>query len=142
MPPVLLGQPQARDPMGEARNGEPGQVTIVRRRGPRDDDPGREGGMERRRLIALLGAVPLAAPLLGQGQQPASVRRVGCLTVAPLRSPVVQRLVGAFRDGLRGLGYVEGQTIGFEYRSADGRLERLRDLAAEPPMRSTMPSPA
>lgn len=43
----------------------------------------------------------------------------------------MQQLVGALRDGLRGLGYVEGRTIAFEYRSADGKIERLRELAAE-----------
>ncbi len=37
----------------------------------------------------------------------------------------------AFRQGLRELGYVEGQNIVFEYRCAEGRLERLPDLAAE-----------
>jgi putative ABC transport system substrate-binding protein len=44
---------------------------------------------------------------------------------------VVQQLFGAFRDGLRELGYVEGRSIAFEYRSADGKIERMRDAAAD-----------
>src|SRR5439155_666230 len=39
--------------------------------------------------------------------------------------------VDAFRQGLRELGYVEGQNIVVEYRYADGNLDRMADLAAE-----------
>ncbi len=41
-------------------------------------------------------------------------------------------ILDAFRQGLRGLGYVEGKNIAIEFRFADGKLERLPDLAAEP----------
>ena len=69
--------------------------------------------------------VPLAA-----GAQPASkVPRIGFLaTNAPAAYP---ELVEAFRQGLRDLGYVEGQNIGIEYRWAEGRVERFADYAAE-----------
>ena len=40
-------------------------------------------------------------------------------------------MFGAFRQGLRDLGYVEGQSITLEYRFAEGRFERLPALAAE-----------
>jgi hypothetical protein len=39
--------------------------------------------------------------------------------------------IDAFRNGLRVLGYVEGQNLIFEYRSADGHIERFPELAAE-----------
>ena len=43
----------------------------------------------------------------------------------------IQPYLDAFRQGLRELGYVEGQSIAIEYRSAEGKYERLADLAAE-----------
>jgi putative ABC transport system substrate-binding protein len=86
--------------------------------------------MRRRDAIPLLGGALLAWPRVGLAQT-AAVPRVGCLTVAPVASPVVQQLVGAFRDGLSELGYVEGRSITFEYRSADGKIERLREMAAD-----------
>ncbi len=77
-------------------------------------------------LVALACGL-LAAPLAA-AQQPARVRRIGYLGFAPSMSP---HLVEAFRRGLRDLGYVEGQNVVIEFRSAEGRLERLPDLAAE-----------
>lgn len=87
--------------------------------------------LKRRDAIALLGGLLLACSRVGRAQPSATVPRVGCLMVAPAASPVAQQLLGAFRDGLRGLGYVEGRSIAFEYRSAEGKIERLRELAAD-----------
>ncbi len=71
----------------------------------------------------------LLGSLAATAQQPPNVPRVGILAASPL-SPNPHPLE-AFRQGLRELGYVEGQNIVLEIRSAEGRLERLPDLAAE-----------
>jgi len=75
-------------------------------------------------VIVVLGV--LAMPLLSGAQRPTKVPRLGYLTATsqPARDE-------AFRRELRRLGYAEPQSIIIEYRSANGRLERLPDLAAE-----------
>src|SRR5438093_6332839 len=78
------------------------------------------------RLIGLAVVLALSlilAPLAGEAQQTTKIPRVGLLDYAAFWSPL--------RQGLRDLGYVEGQNIAFEYRRSEGRSERLRDLAAE-----------
>jgi putative ABC transport system substrate-binding protein len=82
----------------------------------------------RRRIVIALGSA-LAAPLAAFAQQPAKIRRIGYLGSADERAYVepLERL----RSGLRKLGYVEGKTIAFEYRFAQGKLERLPGLAGE-----------
>ncbi len=59
-------------------------------------------------------------------QQPAKVPRIGFLFPATV-SPAIE----GFRQGLRDLGYVEGQNIALELRWAEGKLERFPDLAVE-----------
>ena len=66
---------------------------------------------------------------VAQAQQPARIPRIGIL-IAPSASSFSAR-VEAFRQRLRELGYVEGKNIVIEYRYAEGKLERLPDLAAE-----------
>jgi putative ABC transport system substrate-binding protein len=83
----------------------------------------------RRAFIGALAISLLAAPLAADAQAPAKVPRIGfLLPLAPTDNPY---LLEAFRQGLRELGYVEGQTITIEYRFAEGRAERLPALAAE-----------
>jgi ABC-type uncharacterized transport system substrate-binding protein len=85
--------------------------------------------------MRLIGLVILAlsltlAPLAVEAQQPGTgVPQVGILFPNPLSA--TSHLLEAFRQGLRELGYVEGQNIALEFRSAEGREERLPDLAAE-----------
>jgi len=81
------------------------------------------------RLVALLTVFLLATPLAAEAQAPAKVPRIGFLSSG---SPTqTAPYAEAFREGLRELGYVEGQNIAIEYRFAEGRPERLPALAAE-----------
>jgi putative ABC transport system substrate-binding protein len=76
-------------------------------------------------LCALLFALCVPA----QAQQPAKITRIGFLGAASLSATSAR--IEAFRYGLRELGYVEGKNIAIEYRWAEGKIERLPDLAAE-----------
>ena len=76
-------------------------------------------------------ALVLLAPLAAGAQQPVKVARIGYLLTGSLESPETQAALGAFRQGLREHGYVEGQNIVIEYRTAEGRIERFPDLARE-----------
>lgn len=81
--------------------------------------------------LARLAAVVLMvvfAPFTSNAQAPTKVIRIGVLTQAVASS---SPLAEAFRQGLKALGYVEGQNIAFEYRYAAGRADELPVLAAE-----------
>jgi putative ABC transport system substrate-binding protein len=78
-------------------------------------------------LAALAGGAALARPR-GTRAQPAKVPAIGVLVVG---APSSDRFWRLFRDALHELGYVEGQTVRFEYRSDQGQAGRLPDLAAE-----------
>jgi putative tryptophan/tyrosine transport system substrate-binding protein len=82
--------------------------------------------MDRRAFLAGSLAI-LAAPLEGDAQQSAKIPRVGLLRPGAPPDPYVE----AFQRRLRDLGYVERQTIVFEYRWAEGKSARLPSLAAE-----------
>jgi len=88
--------------------------------------------MNRRSFVGTLGLGLLAAPLAANAQQVGQkVPHIGILTLQKFSDPNLPDFWGAFRQGLRDLGYVEGRNITLEYRSAEGKLERLSDLAAE-----------
>ena len=84
-------------------------------------------GMPRRTFLAITAGGLLAAPLAAEAQRAGKVPRIGYLHVVPRPSPFFQML----GQGLRDLGYVEDQDFAFEYRSADGKVERLPALAAD-----------
>ena len=88
------------------------------------------GAVKRRVGFALALGIFLA-PLAADTQQATKVPRVGYLAASSRSDPQVQRNLDAFRQGLRDLGYVEGQNIAIEHRFAEGKWERLPDLAAE-----------
>src|SRR5262245_7851176 len=84
--------------------------------------------MDRRVFVAgTLGL--LAAPLAAEVQAPSGGPRIGFLSTASLAS--LSPRLEALRQGLRGLGYVEGQNLSIDYRSAEGNSARLPALAAD-----------
>jgi putative ABC transport system substrate-binding protein len=87
--------------------------------------------MDRRAFIGTLAGGLLAAPLAGAQQPATKVFRIGLLGTVPLTEPGAARIWGGFFEGLRQLGYVEGQNILIEGRYSEGRSERLPTLAAE-----------
>jgi putative ABC transport system substrate-binding protein len=83
--------------------------------------------VRRREFITLLGGGAVLWPVASLAQQ-SKVPTVGALVVGNI-SP--EQFWREFRQGLRDLGYVEGQNIRFEFRSAEGHIDRLPELAAE-----------
>jgi putative ABC transport system substrate-binding protein len=91
----------------------------------------REDSTMRRSAIGLMLALAIVvASLATEAQQPKNVHRIGTLSAlgtTPGRNPFVE----AFLEGMRALGYVEGQHFVLEYRGAEGQFEGFPDLAAE-----------
>jgi len=83
----------------------------------------------RREFITLIGGAAAAWPLAARAQQPTGQPLVGLLS--PLSAAAWVHIVGAFRRGMRDLGYVEGANIAFAIRFADGQVARLPALANE-----------
>jgi ABC-type uncharacterized transport system substrate-binding protein len=81
----------------------------------------------RREFITLIGGGAVAWPLTARAQ-PSKVARIGALYIGFADA---ESFKNELREGLRELGYVEGQNIAFEFRSAEGKLDRLPELAAE-----------
>jgi putative ABC transport system substrate-binding protein len=85
--------------------------------------------MKKKVTVLSLCAVLFAPCWPIQAQQPAKVYRIGYLTPVSLSANAAR--IEAFRQGLRELGYVEGQSIVIEWQYAEGKFDRLPDLAAE-----------
>lgn len=82
-----------------------------------------------KRVVAALALGLLAAPLVAEAQQPGKVARMGMLMTG---SPSAARpLIEGFRQGLRELGYSEGQNLAIEYRWVEGKVDQFRDAAAD-----------
>ena len=86
--------------------------------------------IKRRTFLGTLGLCVLAASYAAEAQ-PGRVFRIGILGNFPVTDPEDARLWGAFIEGLRELGYVEGRNITIEHRSSEGKFDRLPDLAAD-----------
>jgi len=81
----------------------------------------------RRTFLCGITLGTMSAPLAAEAQQSAKTPRIGVLSGVPEGSPRNE----ALRQGLREFGYVEGQSIAIEWRSAHGRNELFHDLVAE-----------
>jgi putative ABC transport system substrate-binding protein len=89
----------------------------------------RRPGIGKRVFVLTLAATLLAVGVPTEGQQRAQPTRMGFLTTVPLAT-IADRLE-AFRQGLHDLGYTEGENIVIEWRSTEGKEDRLPALAAE-----------
>jgi ABC-type uncharacterized transport system substrate-binding protein len=81
------------------------------------------------RSVVMLALVILTAPLGAEAQPPTHVHRIGVLAFGITREQ--HPFLGAFLEGMRALGYVEGQHLVVEYRAAAGQYEQFPALAAE-----------
>jgi putative ABC transport system substrate-binding protein len=84
--------------------------------------------MSRKVICLAIGVIILALSFSAEAQQAKKIARIGVLSPG---SPGPSPLLAAFRQGLRELGYVEGQNIAIEYRFAEAKPDPLSDLAAE-----------
>jgi len=85
----------------------------------------------RRKLVVALGASVIAAPFSSFAQQQGKIWRVGFLAQRHVNFIDSDNYYGPFRQGMQNLGYVEGKNLIIEWRSAEGKNERLPSLAAE-----------
>ena len=85
--------------------------------------------MRRREFVSGLGGAVVAWPLTAAAQTQKKIPRVGYIVSGTPSS--ARQSLEAFRQGLRDLGWVEGQTIALEFRFLEGRAERAPELVAE-----------
>jgi putative tryptophan/tyrosine transport system substrate-binding protein len=83
--------------------------------------------MRRREFITLVSGAAIVCPLSALAQQSRKLPTIGYLGVAPYESD----WLAAFEERLTELGWVKGRTIEIEYRSSEGRPERIAEFAAE-----------
>jgi hypothetical protein len=107
-------------------------ITIGRVHGAQQHAGGRRAALSRGLctigLLTIFALGVFVAPLAAEAQQAKKVPRIAYLSN---RSPGSETLTEAFRQGLRQLGYVDGKDVSIEYRSAEGKADRLPELAAE-----------
>jgi putative ABC transport system substrate-binding protein len=85
--------------------------------------------IKRRDFIALIGGAAAAWPLAARAQQPAKQPLIGMLV--PGTRATHGQWFAALVDRLRELGWIEGRTVAFEYRFAEGRTDRAAEIVAE-----------
>ncbi len=93
--------------------------------------------MRRREFLALLGGIAIAArPGMGRAQHPGRTRRIAILLGVAESDPEAQSRVGALRQELERLGWVDGRNIRIEQRWTGGDAERLRAYMVSDPVSS------
>src|ERR1700730_6115695 len=94
--------------------------------------------MRRQEFITLLGLTALGWPLAAGAQQQDRMRRIGVLMAHPEGDPEFEDYAGAFREGLRNLGWIEGRNLKFDFRwgaldDAEMRAQSAKELIASQP---------
>jgi putative ABC transport system substrate-binding protein len=87
--------------------------------------------MQRRQFITLLGGAAAAWPLAARAQQDGRMRRIGCLIRGAENDRSLQVDVGALREGLAKLSWIEGRNLRFDLRFGADDLDRIRSYATE-----------
>jgi ABC-type uncharacterized transport system substrate-binding protein len=89
--------------------------------------------MRRREFITLLGGVAVARSLTARAQQPDRLRRIGALVAARMEVDDLdtQTRIGAFRQELQQLGWIDGQNVQIDLRAGGGDADRIRQYAEE-----------
>ena len=87
--------------------------------------------MKRGDFITLLGGAAMAWPVAARAQQPDRVRRIAFLHGLAESDPEAQARIGAFREGLAALGWIEGRNISVDHRFAAGDPTRAQAIVAE-----------
>jgi putative ABC transport system substrate-binding protein len=85
--------------------------------------------IRRREFITLLGGAAAACPLAAHAQQPGKVWHIGFLS--GVSRSAASGIYAAFVQGMGELGYVEGKDFVIEWRSVEGKYERLPEIATE-----------
>jgi ABC-type uncharacterized transport system substrate-binding protein len=85
--------------------------------------------MKRREFITLLGSASVAWPVVVAHAQQSPIPVIGLLD--PRSSDATPDRIRSFRQGLRDIGFVEGENVAIEYRFAEGQFERLPELAVQ-----------
>src|SRR5215831_8464017 len=85
--------------------------------------------MKKAAVPILVAVILLTVAVVTEAQQPAKVSRIGYLSNTDAATDSAR--AEGIRLALRELGYIEGQNIAFEYRYAEGKIDRASELAAE-----------
>jgi putative tryptophan/tyrosine transport system substrate-binding protein len=91
----------------------------------------REGKINKRFFCFALSALLFALSFPSEAQEPAKVSKIGFLSALVRTTTTSANLANTFRQRLGELGWIEGQNVAIEYRYAEGKYDRLPDLAAE-----------
>jgi putative tryptophan/tyrosine transport system substrate-binding protein len=86
--------------------------------------------VNRRTFLCGLTLATLSAPIAAEAEQTGKIARIGILLPGVATDPS-EPYIGAFKQGLRDLGYIEGQNIAFEVRYAEGNVDSLPKLVTE-----------
>jgi putative ABC transport system substrate-binding protein len=87
--------------------------------------------MKRREFITLLGGAAAACPMAARAQQVGPMRRAGVLMDTDETEPVTKAILAAFVQGLRNLGWIDGQNLRIDTRWVAGEAERSRTFATD-----------